>query len=240
MTIRIRLGNIKVLDRISSSQRRNIYKNYGQPVFNISPNVKIIYWALRYSYWTILHSRYSPTHINVKHGSYLTLCYIMNTISPFGGFWCPLCRIQGYQSVSKEEDLITVETHGHYQKQLTTTSYMSHNVKNVSWGGGGGPGPSIITLPILLHGYHLSSISMYDTRKQSDKTLNFKSQIWIFGGFWVWFYWMFYDHFSARSHLAKLSLEGSGGCCARTPRGTKLSVQEYLIIEHTGLCITRN
>ena len=43
------------------------------------------------------------------------------------------------RSVSKEEDLITVETHGHYQKQ-TTTSYMSHNVKeNVSlcWGGGG-------------------------------------------------------------------------------------------------------
>ena len=36
----------------------------------------------------------------------------------------------------------------------------------------GGGGPSIITLPILLHGYNLSSISMYDTRKQSDK--NFK------------------------------------------------------------------
>ena len=66
----------------------------------------------------------------------------MKTIKPFGGFWCPLCRIQGYhQSVSKEEDLITVETHGHYQKQLTTTSYMSHNVKkNVCVGGGGGGG----------------------------------------------------------------------------------------------------
>ena len=37
----------KFWDRISSSQRRNIYKKYGQPVFHISPNVKIIHWALR-------------------------------------------------------------------------------------------------------------------------------------------------------------------------------------------------
>ena len=63
-------------------------------------------------------------------------------------------------------------------------------------GGGGVPGPSII----LLHGYNLSSISMYDTRKQSDK--NFKIK---------------YEY-----------LEGSGGCCARAPTGTKLSVQEWV------------
>ena len=40
--------------------------------------------------------------------------------------WCPLCRIQGYQSVGKAEDLIRVEKHGYYKK--TTTSYMNHNV----------------------------------------------------------------------------------------------------------------
>ena len=41
------LEYIMFWDRISSSQRRNIYKKYGQPVFHISPNVKIIHWALR-------------------------------------------------------------------------------------------------------------------------------------------------------------------------------------------------
>ena len=58
---------------------------------------------------------------------------------------CPLCRIQGYQSVGKEEDLITVETHDTWtpSKQLTATSYMNHNVKKcvfVLGGGGGGSG----------------------------------------------------------------------------------------------------
>ena len=36
----------------------------------------------------ILHSRYSPTHINQNKFT-------------FWGFWCPTCQIQGYQSVSK-------------------------------------------------------------------------------------------------------------------------------------------
>ena len=43
-------------------------------------------------------------------------------------------------------------------------------------GGGGGPGSNqLITLPILLHGYNLSSISMYDTRiLKSDKNLKYE------------------------------------------------------------------
>ena len=92
---------------------------------------------------------------------------------------------------------------------------MSHNVNKMCLcvgGGGEVPGPSIITLPILLHGYNFSPISMYDIRKQSDK--DFKSL-----------------------NLKYEYLEGSGVCCAKTPRGTKLSVQEYLTIEHTCLCI---
>ena len=63
--------------------------------------------------------------------------------------------------VSINADLITVETHGHYRKQLTTTSYTSHNVKNVFFFGGGVPGPSIITMPILLHGYSFIHINVW-------------------------------------------------------------------------------
>ena len=116
----------------------------------------------------ILNSRYSPTHINQheNYGSNLTLWVkflIMKTNSLFGGILAP-CMSNSGRPVSVREHLITVETRVQYRKQLTTTSYMSHNVKKfvfvLGWGGGvPGSFTTIPHHPQVLNGQYRKTLS---------------------------------------------------------------------------------
>ena len=74
--------------------------------------------------------------------------------------------------MSINADLITVEAHGHYRKQLTTTSYMSHSVKKCVYvlGGGGSPGSFSHIYQCMVQGSNLI------------RTLKFKSHISILEG----------------------------------------------------------
>ena len=85
--------------------------------------------------------------------------------------------------MSVKKDLGTVETHVQYWKQLTTTSYMGHNVKKTCTFLLAHGGPGFFNYHTVDLAQWLSSHPYQCVLQESSltRTLRFKSQIWIFG-----------------------------------------------------------